>query len=216
MDKLITIIEDLPELQQSRIKERLQELNQKALLLLDQMPDDFENYIEKALKECNDTMREMILKSTDEYNDKGALSYIYILHKERKKDLERLKEKALNGKQQPQSLNPEPQQILTINNSTKERMVFGSALKKEYMELINGCYKWKKTKSLLAYMCGRLYCGDRVKVDESDYSEELKKGKNQLPRQALQQLFNIDVGNNRDQLKAPPRNYYLIDDLFKG
>lgn len=112
--------------------------------------------------------------------------------------------------------NQEPQQILTINNTTKEKTVFGRALVKEYMELINGCYKWKKTKSLLAYMCGRLYCGDRVIVDESDYSEELIKGKSQLPRQELQQLFNVDVGNNRDQLKAPPRKYSLIDSLFKG
>ena len=58
--------------------------------------------------------------------------------------------------------NQEPQQILTINNTTKEKMVFGRALAKEYMELINGCYMWKKSKSLLAYMCGRLYCGALV------------------------------------------------------
>ena len=111
MDKLITNIEDLPEQQQSRIKKRLQELNQKAMLLLDQMPDDFDNYIEKALKECNDTMREMIEKSTDEYNDKWALSFIYVLHKERKNDLVRLKEKVLDVQQQPQNLSPEPKHI---------------------------------------------------------------------------------------------------------
>jgi len=123
MDKLITNIEDLPEQQQSRIKERLQELNQKAMLLLDQMPDEFDNYIEKALKECNETMRDMIGKSTDEYNDKGALSFIYVLHKERKNDLERLREKTLNGQRQHQSLNPEPQRKGRPKKTIKDLMI---------------------------------------------------------------------------------------------
>lgn len=109
----------------------------------------------------------------------------------------------------------EPQQIPTIHNTEKEKLVFGKAISKEYMELNNGCYKWKKSIRLLAYMCGRLYCGDKVKVDESDYSEELIKGKSQLPRAELKKLFGVDVGNNRDQLKAPPRQYHIIDGFFK-
>ena len=125
-----------------------------------------------------------------------------------------------------QSLNPEPQQaqpkqettastIPTINDTDKEKLVFGNALQKQYMSLNNGSYKWTLTKSLLAYMCGRLYCGDRIKEDNSDYSQKYIKGNTQMPAQEVKALFGVDVASNRYSLKTPPRNSWKVDELFK-
>lgn len=40
------------------------------------------------------------------------------------------------------------------------RKVFAKAIEKGYMEEVGSHYSWKDTKALLAYMCGRIYCGD--------------------------------------------------------
>lgn len=121
---------------------------------------------------------------------------------------------------------PEPQQaqpkqettastIPTINDTDKEKLVFGNALQKQYMSLNNGSYKWTLTKSLLAYMCGRLYCGDRIKEDNSDYSQKYIKGNTQMPAQEVKALFGVDVASNRYVLEKPPRNSWKVDELFK-
>lgn len=109
-----------------------------------------------------------------------------------------------------------PQEIPTIYNTDKERLVFGNALEKQYMSLKDGKYKWTLTYRLLAYMCGRLYCGDRIKEDNSDYSQEYVKGKTRMPRQEVKALFEVDVASNRYSLKAPPMNSWKVDDLFKS
>lgn len=108
----------------------------------------------------------------------------------------------------------QPQDTPTIRGTDKEKSVFGGALRKQYMSLQDGCYKWTLSKSLLAYMCGRLYCGDRIREDNSDYSEKYVKGNTQMPAQEVEALFGIDVASNRYSIKAPPRNHYKIDDLF--
>lgn len=132
-----------------------------------------------------------------------------------------------------QSLNPEPEQaapepqqehteptastIPTINDTDNEKLVFGNALQKQYMTLQEGCYKWTLTKSLLAYMCGRLYCGDRIKEDKTDYTKEYVKGNTQMPAQEVKTLFGgADVASNRYSIKAPPRNSWKVDELFKS
>lgn len=137
-------------------------------------------------------------------------------------------EQANNGQTtDAQSLNPEPQQeqpepeqtastIPTINDTDKEKLVFGNALQKQYMSLKNGCYKWTLTKSLLAYMCGRLYCGDKIKEDSSDYSQKYIKGNTQMPAKEVKALFGVDVASNRYSIKAPPRNSWKVDELFKS
>lgn len=125
---------------------------------------------------------------------------------------------SLNPEPQQEKPNPEPPQtILTINDTDKEKLVFGNALQKQYMSLNDGCYKWTLAKSLLAYMCGRLYCGDRIKEDDSDYSKEYIKGNTQMPAQEVKTLFGgVDVASNRYSIKAPPRNSWKVDELFKS
>lgn len=116
------------------------------------------------------------------------------------------------GEQEQQ--NEKGKEIPTLKNTDKERLVFGNALMKQYMSLDKDKYKWHKPYNLLAYMCGRLYCGDRV-IDIDD-TEELKKGHRQMPRTAVKELFSgIDVANNRYSMKEPPTDYWIIDDLFK-
>ncbi len=128
----------------------------------------------------------------------------------------------MNEWQHSQNTTPEPQHqeqtastIPTIHDTDKERLVFGNALQKQYMTLQNGCYKWILSKSLLAYMCGRLYCGDRIKEDDSDYSTEYIKGTIQMPAQEVKALFGADVASNRYSIHTPPRNSWKIDELFK-
>ena len=66
-------------------------------------------------------------------------------------------------------------------------------------------------------MCGKLYCGDRVKEDKTDYTTELIKGRRQLPATEVNRLFGANVSGSRDVLqKVPPRNYQIINDLFEG
>jgi hypothetical protein len=48
------------------------------------------------------------------------------------------------------------------------RKVFQKALEVNLMEIDNGHYKWNGTKVQLAYMCGRIYCGDKPKYDERE------------------------------------------------
>lgn len=116
----------------------------------------------------------------------------------------------------PQQVKQEqPQDLPTIGNTDKERLVFGNAIKKQYMSLEDGCYKWNLSQRLLAYMCGRLYCNDRVKED--DYESKLNKGQTPFPERKAKDLFGgVNVANNRRRMKDPPRNFWWVDDLFKN
>ena len=106
--------------------------------------------------------------------------------------------------------------IITINNTDLEISVFSKAITKGYIILKpDGTYEWNKTNRLLAYMCGRLYCGDRVKEDKSDYTTEYKKGRGKLPAKELKNLFGVDVGKTRDNIDVP-EHYDIIDELFKN
>ena len=159
MDKLITEKSQLPQEQQQAIEERLHELNNKALLLLEQMPESFEDYVEKALKECNDTMREMIEKSSDVCNDKNALSYIFVIHKERKKDLERLKDTFMQP-QQEQTAEPEqkpkgrPQKTFKdcLNGQTEKE-------KEERLRRLHNVIDGKKGKYVSLYILTAIELG---------------------------------------------------------
>ena len=105
--------------------------------------------------------------------------------------------------------------IPTIAKTDKEYIMFGEALRREYMYLENGCYHWNLTKSLLAYMCGYIYCGDRIKENEEDGNETYKKGSTQLPAQEVNALFSgvaVDASRNVIHL---PKNRWKINDLIK-
>lgn len=110
---------------------------------------------------------------------------------------------------------PEPK-LPTVNGTQREIDVFKNAIEKEYMTLQGEKYVWKlKKKRLLAYLCGRLYCGDHVGRDGLYY-----KGKDdKLPATEVNKLFsNVNVSNTRDNIKngkdEAPGGYSKIDELF--
>lgn len=147
-------------------------------------------------------------------SDKLVQEYIDALHTEPQQGgNSHCKKNNLEPEFQQEHQEPTTSTIPTIKDTEKERNVFENALKKQYMTLNNGCYKWNLTKSLLAYMCGKLYCDDRIKED--DYNLEYKKGKAQMPAQEVKKLFGgVDVASNRYSIKAPPRNSWKVDELF--
>ena len=125
-------------------------------------------------------------------------------------------ELADNGNENVTEAIQQPIRIITINNTDLEISVFGKAITKGYITLkTDGTYEWNKTNRLLAYMCGRLYCGDRVREDTSDYTTKYKKGRGTLPAKELKKLFGVDVGKTRDNINVPG-HYDIIDELFNN
>lgn len=105
--------------------------------------------------------------------------------------------------------------IPTIAQTDKEFLMFGGALRKQYMYLENGSYHWNLSKSLLSFMCGYIYCGDRI-TEDGDGNRIYKKGYTQLPANDINKLFpDMNVDSNRNSLKKPPRNYWKIEDLIE-
>lgn len=106
----------------------------------------------------------------------------------------------------------------------KEQRVFYKAIKNKWMKLNesgNG-YIWDKTKGYnhLAYMCGRLYCDDKIDLGTDGVTYIYKSGGRLTEAAKLKELFGgVDVGQNRSNLfryKEPPKNWRKIDNLFKG
>lgn len=76
-------------------------------------------------------------------------------------------------------------------------------------------YKWKKSKVLLSYLCGRLFCGDVAKKDEW-------KNRGMMPDGywgEIEKIFNVtDLAHSRDARKdmPPPRGYDIIDKILSN
>ncbi|WP_279147804.1 hypothetical protein [Segatella bryantii] len=217
---LITNIEDLNPVIQEKITNALKtQIEAQALDVYNNLPDKYNDYLKTEIAKAENSMLKMIEASRLNGAILPKISEIYVWNKERKRCLEKLLEESVENAQQPQQAQPKQETtastIPTINDTDKEKSVFGKALQKQYMSLNNGSYKWTLTKSLLAYMCGRLYCGDRIKEDNSDYSQNYIKGNTQMPAQEVKALFGVDVASNRYSLKTPPRNSWKVDELFK-
>lgn len=48
------------------------------------------------------------------------------------------------------------------------RTIFAKAIEAGYIEEVGSHYSWKGTKALLAYMCGRIYCGDFPEIPNTN------------------------------------------------
>lgn len=48
------------------------------------------------------------------------------------------------------------------------RKIFAKAIEAGYMEEVGSHYEWKNTKTLLTYICGRIYCGDKPEYSKID------------------------------------------------
>lgn len=96
--------------------------------------------------------------------------------------------------------------------------VFAKAIEAGYMKEEGSHYKWNESKVLLAYMCGRIYCGDypeRLKMETKTY---WKFGMELFPDTELCALFaTSDIGQSRQNRKdlTVPKNFQKIDIFFE-
>ena len=191
----------------------LEEVNEQARL------EYIRNGWEVPKKQCKDVSANTMIEADDtkqmrercfpcrEYQYQYAMAIL-------KRELDNKEQNANVASVEPQQEQPDQPPIPTIKDSDKEKLVFGNALQKQYMSLTNGCYKWHLSKALLAYMCGRLYCGDRVKEVDNDHIK-YHKGYTQLPAKEVNRLFGVKVASNRYSIKSTPRSYWKVDELFK-
>lgn len=96
--------------------------------------------------------------------------------------------------------------------------IFAKAIEAGYMKEDGSHYSWKESKVLLAYMCGRIYCGDypeRLKMETKTY---WKFGMELFPDAELCTLFDTsDIGQSRQNRKdlTVPKNFQKIDIFFE-
>ena len=94
----------------------------------------------------------------------------------------------------------------------KGKPYFDNAINEGYL-VANGLnYQWKKSKVLLAYFCGKIYCGDYIKNDIWKAGQE-----GFFPDKQLSMLFNSpDLGASRRKklMDNAPIGYKFIDRLF--
>ena len=97
--------------------------------------------------------------------------------------------------------------------------VFAKAIEAGYMSEKGSHYKWNDSKVLLAYMCGRIYCGDKPEYSETDEKSYWKFGRmGVFPDTELSNLFEMpDLGqslSNRKDLAVPAKSKE-IDKFFE-
>jgi hypothetical protein len=86
------------------------------------------------------------------------------------------------------------------------RKVFAKAIEAGYMKEDGTHYIWNESKVLLAYMCGRIYCGDKPTVSNIDDREFWKFGRTAFfPDTELNNLFDVSgLGQSRSNRKDLP------------
>ena len=99
------------------------------------------------------------------------------------------------------------------------RKVFAKAIEKGCMEEVGSHYSWKDTKALLAYMCGRIYCGDIPEYSKYEQKTFWEFGNGLFPDAELNALFEqtgigLSRQNRRDM--PVPTNAGEIDKLFQN
>lgn len=108
-------------------------------------------------------------------------------------------------------------------NTDKAKEMFPKAVKAGLMQpLSNGSgYQWNKNNVLLAYFCGKIYCGDGLEQDTVTKEWMLKRGETFFPETDLMSFFVKkdnqaikNLGQSRLQMQRPPKGYKDIDRLF--
>lgn len=83
-------------------------------------------------------------------------------------------------------------------------------------------YQWNRSNVLLAYFCGKIYCGDRLEIEEVTKEWKVKRGTEFFPETSIMSFFVNDngqamknLGQSRLQMDNPPIGYKDIDKLFE-
>ena len=94
-----------------------------------------------------------------------------------------------------QSVGDEGAVVLTgMLNTELAVKVFAKAIEAGYMSEKGSHYKWNDSKVLLAYMCGRIYCGDKPVYSDMDEKSFWKFGRlGVFPDTELSNLFEMPV-----------------------
>lgn len=119
-----------------------------------------------------------------------------------------------------QSVGDEGAVVLTgMLNTELAVKVFAKAIEAGYMSEKGSHYKWNDSKVLLAYMCGRIYCGDKPVYSDMDEKSFWKFGRlGVFPDTELSNLFEMpDLGQSRSNRKdlAVPAKSKEIDKFFE-
>lgn len=123
---------------------------------------------------------------------------------------------------QPMIINPskdttvEDVEIIDDDIIDKGMPYFNFAIEAGLMRQTANGYEWTESQVLLAYFCGKIYCGDYVKVGKMD---SIWKAGNEafFPEKALGKLFsrpNIGTSRRKQLEGTPPKGYQKIEQLF--
>lgn len=136
------------------------------------------------------------------------------------KNREKDKQTIQSGKNQPEAQNAPQKVVLSGRLDTPlARTVFSKAVEAGYMEEAGSHYSWKGTKVLLAYMCGRIYCGDVPEYSKHEQKSFWKFGNGLFPDVELNALFEqTGIGQSRQNRRdmPVPANAGEIDKLFQN
>ena len=98
------------------------------------------------------------------------------------------------------------------------RKVFERAIGKGLIKIENGHYVWLgKSKALLAYMCGRIYCSDYTEYLRKEHKNIWRQGELRFPESALNKLFqeeSLAQSRKSRELLTSPEGFNTIDSLF--
>ena len=118
-----------------------------------------------------------------------------------------------------QKANEEKVVLTGMLNTELAVKVFDEAITAGYMNEKGSHYKWNDSKVLLAYMCGRIYCGDKPVYSDMDEKPFWKFGRlGVFPDTELSNLFEMpDLGQSRSNRKdlAVPAKSKEIDKFFE-
>lgn len=107
-----------------------------------------------------------------------------------------------------------------LNRTMRNRDAFSKAVEKGYIRTssVDGLLEWTLgNNTLLAYFCGRLWCGDSSTVVKRMNKAFWHQGDTTFPSAALTRLFGVlnlkKLRQNREE-RVLPVNYEQIDALF--
>lgn len=103
-------------------------------------------------------------------------------------------------------------------NTPLARRIIKRAIADEFMEVQDGTLKWNKSVVLLAYVCGRIYCGDKPEFQKRKQKDYWRLGKGgRFPDGLLQALFGVkNLGGARQKNRdtTVPDGAELVDKWF--
>lgn len=93
------------------------------------------------------------------------------------------------------------------------------AINEKVIELTeDGKLRWLlESKTLHAYFCGRMWCGDEATYNRRRRTYAWKRGRRAFPTRDIQRLFGESGLRNlryKRELRTPPEGFELIDSLF--